>query len=189
MAAARERMLKGLTYPCKDCISLFGYAEEVHQRSSGVCQYCGYGSDIEVDSPLYISLWRQLSVEHVIGESQGGYNPRLKDAVSAKFPGHPIDEIERIVDQINIANTVTTCRFCNDTTSRYVAQKTMEAFLAEAQGQTPDEVIAEIQRHLTAIFEDKKCLVLWKLSSIEPAFQGKIKDGLRRERQRQGKTS
>lgn len=132
-----------------------------------------------------MSLWRQLSIEHVISESQGGYNPRLKVAVSTRFSDYPIDEIERIVGQINIANTVTACRFCNDTTSRYVAQKTMEELLVEAQGQNLDEVIAEIQSHLKAIFEEKKRLVLWKLSSIEPAFQEKMKNNLHRERQRQ----
>ena len=142
---------------------------------------------MEVDSPIYVSLWRQLSVEHLIGESQGGYKPQLKEAVRARFPGYPISEIKRIVDQIDIANTLTACRFCNDTTSRYVAPKTMEKLLEEAQGQAPDEVIVEIQRHLTATFENKKRLVLWKLSSIEPAFQEKIREGLHQERQKQNR--
>ena len=53
-------------YDYRNCQSLFGYAAKVHERSGGVCQLCGAGT-----AGLDFDLWRQMTVEHLIGESQG----------------------------------------------------------------------------------------------------------------------
>src|SRR5205807_243716 len=55
-------------YDYRNCQSLFGYAAKVHERSGGVCQLCSAGA-----AGLDFDLWRQMTVEHLIGESQGGY--------------------------------------------------------------------------------------------------------------------
>jgi pentatricopeptide repeat protein len=44
---------------------LFGYAAKVHERSGGICQLCGAGR-VE----LAFDLWRQMTVEHLIGEAR-----------------------------------------------------------------------------------------------------------------------
>jgi hypothetical protein len=87
-------------YNYRDCQSLFGYSAEVHQRSGGVCQLCGAGS-VELD----FDLWRQMTVEHLIGESQGGYRPQIADRLAHRFPEWSAAEIV----QLAAANTVTAC--------------------------------------------------------------------------------
>lgn len=54
-------------YDYRNCQSLFGYAAKVHERPGAVCQLCSAGGP-EVD----FDFWRQLTVEHLIGEGQGG---------------------------------------------------------------------------------------------------------------------
>jgi hypothetical protein len=68
-------------YDYRNCQSLFGYAASVHVRSGGVCQLCGADG-----GPARFDFWRQLSVEHLIGESQGGYLRAIKTAAARRFP-------------------------------------------------------------------------------------------------------
>jgi hypothetical protein len=74
-------MLAMETYDYRNCQSLFGYAADVHERSGGICQLCGCGSR-EPD----FDLWRQMTVEHLVGESQGGYRGQIERALVARFP-------------------------------------------------------------------------------------------------------
>jgi hypothetical protein len=105
-------------YDYRNCLSLFGYAKEVHERSGGVCQYCGYGSGMEAS----FDLWRQLTVEHIIGEVSGGHPRGLQAAIARLFPSFTYIEQEQVVAEINKANTVTACSFCNSMTSRMHSQ-------------------------------------------------------------------
>ncbi len=68
-------------YNYKSCQSLFGYAFAVHVRSGGTCQLCGCGG-----SALSFDLWRQMTVEHLIGKKQGGYLKEIRLAVAEHFP-------------------------------------------------------------------------------------------------------
>lgn len=77
-------------YNYKNCQSLFGYASKVHIRSGGRCQLCLCGGQ-----PLNFDLWRQLTVEHLIGESQGGYKKAIRQAVVQRFPDLSSDEQRR----------------------------------------------------------------------------------------------
>jgi hypothetical protein len=101
------------TYDYRNCQSLFGYAADVHERSGGICQLCGAGS-----RELDFDLWRQMTVEHLIGESQGGYLKQIERALSARFPDHESRDVAELARRIDRANTVTACSFCNSTTSR-----------------------------------------------------------------------
>jgi hypothetical protein len=67
-------------YDYRNCRSLFGYAAEVHELSGGVCQLCAGGLEVDFD------FWRQLTVEHLIGEAQGGYLGQIDAALRARFP-------------------------------------------------------------------------------------------------------
>lgn len=150
-------------YDYRNCQSLFGYAERVHRRCGWRCQLCRCGGE-----PVGFDLWRQLTVEHVIGESQGGYLKELRSAVANRFPMLTRHEHEQIVLSIDEFNTVTACSFCNSTTSRDKHDKSMAELLA-IEG-TPDEVIEQTRIELSKILESKRATVNWKLAAVRDAF-------------------
>jgi len=113
-------------------------------------------------------LWRQLTVEHVLGASQGGYLKELRQAVERRFPELLPQDHEKIVLTIDEMNTVTACNFCNSTTSRDRNEKSMVDLLA-AEG-TPEDVLAEMRLALAHIIESKRTNATWKLASIREAF-------------------
>jgi hypothetical protein len=151
---------------------LFGYAQRVHERSGGKCQLCGAGSD-HVD----FDLWRQLTVEHLIGKSKGGYYPEIRIALTEKFPEAAKDEIDRIAHEINLANMISACSFCNSTTSRARSPKGMAKLIAES-GATPEEVVRGVTQYLGEIWNKKRKTVLTKLESIREAFEEQVKPAL-----------
>src|SRR5262245_48862922 len=157
------------TYDYKNCQSLFGYAAEVHVRSRGQCQLCLCGGP-----PLDFHLWRQMTVEHLVGESQGGYLKQIRAAVSARFPGFPAEAQESIARRIDIDNTVTACSFCNSTTSRDINEKSIYGMLHEVQGDV-EQVMAHVHRELTSILERKRKDVQWKLASVMEAFEREVR--------------
>jgi hypothetical protein len=111
-------------YNHKQCQSLFGYAAAVHIRSKGKCQLCGCGS-----STLDFDLWRQMTVEHLIGKSQGGYLKQIRTSVALRFPDLLPTERESLSQRLDALNTVTACSFCNSTTSRDINTKSMSELL------------------------------------------------------------
>ena len=167
------------TYDYKNCQSLFGYARNVHKRSGGICQFCGCGNTDAVD----FDLWRQMTVEHIIGESKGGYLDSIQGIIKEKFPNFSSDEITKYSLIIDEANTVTVCSFCNSTTSRYQKNKSMSELISEAKG-TPEEVIGYVIQELKKIFEDKKKEVIWKVASIKDAFGRDIQPELEEARRK-----
>ena len=120
-------------YNYRNCQSLFGYAQDVHKRSGGICQLCGAG----MGEPSSFDLWRQLTVEHLVGASQGGYIKEIRVAISKRFPGLSNEEREELALRIDRANTATACSFCNATTSRDRNPKNMAQLISEAKGE-PD---------------------------------------------------
>lgn len=72
-------------YNHRQCQSLFGYAKNVHERSGCICQLCDCGSGEEIS----FELWRQMTVEHLIGRFQGGYLDRIGEAITERFPALP----------------------------------------------------------------------------------------------------
>jgi len=154
-------------YNYKNCQSLFGYAAAVHIRSEGKCQLCGCGS------PLDFDLWRQMTVEHLIGKSQGGYLKQIRTAVAVRFPDLSPAEHESLSHRLDAKNTVTACSFCNSTTSRDINKKTMAELLNEVQGSISD-IEAYISSQLQLILERKRKDVQWKLSSVREAFQNEV---------------
>src|SRR5215217_4881277 len=69
-------------YDYRNCQSLFGYAAAVHQRCQGICQLCGCGGL----TPNTFDLWRQMTVEHILGESDKGYPKDIEQALAMRFP-------------------------------------------------------------------------------------------------------
>jgi hypothetical protein len=156
-------------YGHRNCASLFGYAAAVHRRSGGVCELCGGGAGRTLD----FDWWRQLTVEHLIGESQGGYSKQLKAALVARFPTAGGSELEAAAMAIDIANTVTACSFCNSTTSRDRAPMTMDELLAGGPADLA-ETVMQVETALRGILERKRSDVAWKLDSVRTAFDTTI---------------
>jgi hypothetical protein len=153
------------TYDYRRCESLFGYSASVHERSGGVCQLCGAG-DGEPD----FDLWRELTVEHLIGSSQGGYPLEIHAAVAVRFPSLDLEQQAALAARIDAANTITACGFCNSTTSRDKADKTMQELVA-APAESPEELYTSIEAFCFAILERKRQDVAWKLDGIRAAYQ------------------
>jgi hypothetical protein len=156
-------------YDYRNCQSLFGYAAKVHERSGGACQLCDAGG-IE----LGFDLWRQMTVEHLIGESQGGYLHQISASLGRRFPGLTPAELTELAGHIDAANTVTACSFCNSTTSRSQAPASMTGIIDAVPDGTPEQV----RRHVTALLDDilasKRRTVAWKLASVRKAFDSEV---------------
>lgn len=113
-----------------------------------------------------------MSVEHLIGESQGGYRSAVRVAVRDRFPQQSATEQAALVDEIEKANTVTACSFCNATTSRDRASQSMAEVLA-FRGE-PGEVLAHLRAVTSEILERKRRSVAWKLESVRAAFESNV---------------
>ena len=116
----------------------------------GVCELCLAGQS----SPICFDFWRQLTVEHLIGESQGGYLRSIRETLERCYPCWTAAERAAMAMQIDVANTVTACSFCNATTSRDRHEKSMDELLREVSG-TPDEVLDHVVRQLNLVVEKK----------------------------------
>lgn len=155
-------------YNYKNCQSLFGYAFAVHVRSSGTCQLCGCGGP-----DLTFDLWRQMTVEHIIGKKQGGYIKEIRFAVSQRFPELSDTEREALSKQIDSTNTVTACSFCNSTTSQNTCNASMTQLILQSQG-SPQDVVAQIESTVQAVLEKKRAEVRWKLESIRKQYESRF---------------
>ena len=158
--------------------SLFGYGRAAHERSGGICQLCGCGAGPDID----FDLWRQFTIEHLIGEGQGGYPPRIKEAVDQHFVELSESDRRDFATRIHEANIVTACQFCNSTTSRDRALYTMEELIAQLPSE-PDEAISLLAEKLQVILDAKREKVRWKLQSVYRGFNEGIRPALIRRRQ------
>ena len=114
-----------------------------------------------------------MTVEHLIGKSQGGYLKQIRTAVAVRFPEYSPIECESLSQRLDAFNTVTACSFCNSTTSRDINSKSMNELLDEAQG-TLVEIEGYISSQLQLILERKRKDVKWKLSSVKEAFDNEV---------------
>lgn len=164
--------------------SLFGYGKAAHERSGGICQLCGCGAGSDID----FDLWRQFTIEHLIGEGQGGYPPRIRAAVDQQY-GHlaPEDRMD-LAKRIHEANIVTACQFCNSTTSRDRAAASMEQLISELPPD-PDEALVVLARMLQPILDAKRSTVQWKLRSVYRGFKERIRPNLLERRKQDPRLS
>ncbi len=160
-------------YDYRNCQSLFGYAQDVHKRSGGICQLCGAG----MGEPVSFDLWRQLTVEHLVGASQGGYINEIRLAIGKRFPALSDEQREELALRIDIANIVSACSFCNATTSRDCDPENMAQLISEAKGE-PDVAVNEVILKLKDVLKRKRTDVRWKLASVRQAFYSMIKPEL-----------
>lgn len=150
-------------YNYKNCQSLFGYSAEVHIRCKGKCQLCGCGGE-----PLDFDMWRQMTVEHLIGKSQGGYLKQIKLSISNKYPDYTTNEIVTLSKKLDALNTITACQFCNSTTSRDICDLSMEDLINNSVNE--NEILKAVEASCLQILENKKQKVAWKLESVKEAF-------------------
>jgi hypothetical protein len=160
-------------YDYRNCQSLFGYAAKVHERSGGVCQLCGAGA-----AELDFDLWRQMTIEHLIGESQGGYLRQILTSLAGRFSGLSAAACAELAAQIDAANTVTACSFCNATTSRAQAPASMTTLIETAPDGTPEQLRRHVTVGLDGILAAKRNDVAWKLASVRRAFDSGVAPGL-----------
>lgn len=163
MPIANENHVREKPYNHKNCASLFGYAAAVHQRSGGKCALCDCGG-----STLQFDMWRQMTVEHLIGKSQKGYLKEIRVLVKQRFPNLSEADQENFSRQIDALNTVTCCSFCNSTTSRDSNPISMEGLLQTTGN--PEDVLASVSREVARVLERKRGDVAWKLRSVRKAF-------------------
>lgn len=156
-------------YDYRNCQSLFGYALEIHKRCNYVCQLCGCGGNQSSD----FDIWRQMTVEHIIGKSQGGYKADIRDSIDKRFPGLPEVDREAFAYRLNEANTISACRFCNSTTSRDKYAKSMRDFIFDAQGD-PEAVINQVINALSEVLQVKQSVAKWKIEAVHVAFNEKV---------------
>jgi hypothetical protein len=163
--------------------SLLGYGRAAHVRSGGICQLCGCGKDRGLD----FDLWRQFTIEHVIGQGDGGYPDRIRQAVAEKFAGALSASVqEQLVRDIQEANIVTACQFCNSTTSRDRAPVTMEQ-LIDSGPEQPAALYEVVVEQLQGILDRKRSKVAWKLEATRAAFDREIRPELERRRSEEPK--
>lgn len=168
-------------YDYRNCSSLFGYSAEVHRRSGGICQLCGAGrSEVDFD------LWRQFTVEHIIGQGQGGYLNQITAELAERFADMDRGTLERLAARVDAANTVSACQFCNATTSRTKATVSMTDAIRQAPEGTEDEIFEWVTRDLASALSAKRETVSWKLTSVRRAFDEMVAPGLRAERATEG---
>jgi hypothetical protein len=110
-----------------------------------------------------------MTVEHIIGKSQGGYLKEIRLAVAERFPGLGAVERESLSREIDAVNTVTACSFCNSTTSRDSNSTSMSDLIHSSTGD-PGEVVSSISTALQPILERKRSDVRWKLESVHKAY-------------------
>ncbi|MEA3419185.1 MAG: hypothetical protein U9Q90_07260, partial [Campylobacterota bacterium] len=155
-------------YNYKNCSSLFGYSAKVHIRFKAQCQLCGCGGE----NPPDFDLWRQMTVEHLIGKSQGGYLKQIKKYIKEKFPEYSKEDVLALSKKIDELNTVTACQFCNSTTCREIATVTMKKLIEE--GTDDNSILNSVEEVCQKILKDKKETVTYKLSFIREAFQNEV---------------
>jgi hypothetical protein len=160
-------------YNFRQCQSLFGYAKDVHERSGGICQLCGCGSGEEVS----FDLWRQMTVEHLLGRSQGGYLNQIRLTIKGRLPNIPVYEQEQIAKRIDSLNTITACQFCNSTTSQSIHDKSMTKLISESEGDAED-VILEVKIELEKVLARKRADIERKIQSIRIGFDEQIRPSL-----------
>jgi hypothetical protein len=159
-------------YDYSNCQSLFGYAQAVHQRSGGICQLCQAG-----EGNISFDLWRQFTVEHLIGESQGGGYGEIKNAVAAKFPAITKEEVAELAAKIEAENMVTACRSCNSMTSRNRHDVSMGEVIDSAPS-SPQGVLLAVRRQRDRALSRKRREVQWKLTSLRNAFEATVRPAL-----------
>ena len=167
-------------YNYRNCQSLFGYALNVHKRSGGICQFCGCNAGEKVD----FDLWRQLSVEHIIGRIRGGDVKDIRIAIAHRFPELSPAERERLVQRIDESNTVTACGFCNSMTSQHDKHgKKISEILDGAKG-SPDEIVDMILLEICKMFEEKRVDVRRKIEAVRVSFDSLVQPDLIKARAR-----
>lgn len=164
-------------YDYRNCQSLFGYAVAVHERSGGVCQLCGAGGGPGVE----FDFWRQLTVEHLIGERQGGYLKPIRSAVAQRFHQLPAREQQNISKAIDEWNTISACSFCNSTTSRDSVPADLTDLILNTPGD-PETVLEAVKLAVASVLVKKRADVAWKLAAIREAYSRQVAPALARVR-------
>jgi len=161
--------------------SLLGYGKKAHQRSGGVCLYCGYGGSWQVEPEIKFDAWRQLTVEHIVPSCKGQLDRDIKNAVAAVFQVRPMDHQRKIIHLVKDLNEVTSCHLCNSMASRCTSRNYIgeainlfgEHLQADAAGGI-QQWIEQLRRDIWEVWHFKSDLVRAKLMVLRNSFEKKI---------------
>jgi len=158
------------------CQSLLGYGRAAHERSGGVCAYCGLGSD-----GVTFDLWRQLTVDHVIASNTIGPGGLGKLIRAKCFPNLPEGELKKLFESINRINLVTACSFCNSMTSRKRTRSIHEIMPDEpseevvaADHPLVEALLSRLEQLVDVERKDKVKYVQARLDTLKEYFDGQI---------------
>jgi hypothetical protein len=149
-------------YNYKACQSLFGYAQRAHRRSEARCQLCGCGDAANFD------MWRQMTIEHLIGQSQTGHIRKFKPLLAQRFSNLNQAQIEELAMAVDDMNTVTACSFCNAMTSQVTTPKGMDRLITDSA--SPGELLDLLGEVCRELLKAKQALVQRKLAAIRAAW-------------------
>jgi hypothetical protein len=122
---------------------------------------------------------RAASLTLLVGSSiKGGYLRQISASLAFRFPGLTAAERARLADQIDAANTVTACSFCNATTSRAQAPTSMTSLIETAPDRTPEEICRHVTAGLNSILTAKRESIAWKLASVRKTFDSQVAPAL-----------
>jgi hypothetical protein len=160
------------------CQSLLGYGRLVHERSGGICAWCGLGKDaVDFDH------WRQFSVDHVIPTNALGEKGWA--IFSERFPCLPDDQLKLLYQRINEINLVTACNFCNSMTSRMriegvdgIVPATAIIEVTSVEHPAIQEMLAALDARVSAVLEDKREYVQARLTVLRSAFDRDVRTTL-----------
>ncbi|MCL4552796.1 MAG: hypothetical protein M1305_04500 [Candidatus Marsarchaeota archaeon] len=169
-------------YDPKGCQSLLGYGRAVHARSGGVCEYCGLGKE-RVD----FSVWRQLSVDHVVPVKLFSGRGRTLRSV---FPKLPNVELRKLAKEINRINLVTACNFCNSMTSRMdfaineilSSDSCDEATSVDAE--PVQDMLGRLEQRVAQVLPMKRNRVRQRLAELRKTFDEEVRPELEAVRNR-----
>jgi hypothetical protein len=159
-------------YAFKEFSSLLDYSANTHIRSGGICALCDAGG-----SRLDFDFWRQLTVEHLLGKSQGGDFKNIRALIGELFPGLDSAHSEALTYQVDEINTVTACHNCNHMTSQMKAPESMREIIESGAGDVV-HTLENVREACGQILWHKRESVDWKLASVRQAFDRDVLPGL-----------
>jgi hypothetical protein len=124
----------------------------------------------QVVTEVDFDFWRRLTVEHLIGESQGGYLREIKKTLAERFPTMSQIDLEVLSGRTDETDTISACSFCNSTTSRDHAAISMTEAIAGAPGGPAEDIYEHVTKDLAQILESKRADVAWKPSTVRAQF-------------------
>ena len=114
-----------------------------------------------------------MTVEHLIGRTQGGYLEQIRQSVEIGFQNLSIEERSALAVEIDNLNRVTSCSFCNSMTSQSINGKSMLELIQDARGNST-HFLELLRKELEEVLQRKRMEVQHKLQSVRQAYKEQV---------------